>query len=358
MDGAALQKRYQDGRRDFSWADLQGADLTAAQLPAINLYRANLAGSNLTGADLTGANLFKANLAGANLTDAQLSGANLRKADLREAQFDPAQLQSADLRGAILAAEFADLLLEPDSSEPNPSEAEPSLSKTANLEENSALRSPALEPPATSAHAAPARWIPPNRIDQRELGISLATFGFGFGCYGFILGNVQSPWWLGLLVWLPVWLGLWSEDFVWYVPVISAVGVVLGVGVAVGALIFIALATVALLATFGLYSSSAGWGVGKTLGTAFWFSSIVFVSMHMSLWLFDGSQAYSGGGVVLNLAMFQVALLLMVGVAGVGRGAIAYIQLDYGRYPQRLQRIYIGSSSALGLALGQLFHGL
>lgn len=350
MDETSLQKRYQDGRRDFSWADLQGVNLTAAQLPAINLYRANLAGANLAGADLTGANLFKANLAGANLTNVQLSGANLRKADLREAQFDPAQLQQADLRGAILAEEFANLLLEP-----KPSEVEPSLSKPAALEDQAVPRLAEPESSAeTDAIAPAAPWVPPNRIDQRELGISLATLGFGFGCYGFVLGNVQSLWWLGWLVWLPVWLGLWQEDLVWYVPVMSAVGVVLGVGVSLGALIFIALATVALLAVFGLYSSSAGWGAGKTLGTALWFSSIVFVAMHISLWLFDGSQAYSGGGIVLNLAMFQVALLLIVGVVGVGRGAIAYIQLDYGRYPQRLRRIYISGSSALGLVLGQL----
>ncbi len=119
------------------WVESEGkegkrADLFAANLPGINLFRANLQGAdldlaNLQGAALGGANLqnadlHQANLQGANLSSANLQGAflsranfqgaaldfaNLQKAALSEANFqgadlDLANLQEADLRGAYL----------------------------------------------------------------------------------------------------------------------------------------------------------------------------------------------------------------------------------------------------------------
>ncbi len=73
MDSKKLIERYKLGERDFSDANLHGANLRGA-----DLRYANLRGANLRGANLSGANLYEANLSGANLYDANLSGANLR----------------------------------------------------------------------------------------------------------------------------------------------------------------------------------------------------------------------------------------------------------------------------------------
>ncbi len=64
MTRDGLIARYRSGERDFSDADLSGADLRGA-----NLSGAYLRGANLRGADLRGANLRGADRRGANLRD-------------------------------------------------------------------------------------------------------------------------------------------------------------------------------------------------------------------------------------------------------------------------------------------------
>jgi uncharacterized protein YjbI with pentapeptide repeats len=117
-----LLKRYQQGKRNFSGADLQDAqlqnvslrhsDLLGANLRGANLYHADLRGVNLSGADLWRANLRQANLQGAivhgadlrntTMREANLRGAILRDADLRDALLWRANLHEADLQGADL----------------------------------------------------------------------------------------------------------------------------------------------------------------------------------------------------------------------------------------------------------------
>lgn len=57
--------------------DLQGADLSGA-----NLIGANLSEANLIGANLSGAIFIKANLSGADLSEADFSGAKLIESTL------------------------------------------------------------------------------------------------------------------------------------------------------------------------------------------------------------------------------------------------------------------------------------
>ena len=113
MDSSELLKRYADGKRDFTWVDLQGASLAGATLVKIGLSRGKLNQAVLSGADLTQAHLLKAefaeaNLQGANLTQAtltkaNLTGTNLQKANLGDANLSRANLAGANLTGANLA---------------------------------------------------------------------------------------------------------------------------------------------------------------------------------------------------------------------------------------------------------------
>ena len=100
LSAAQLLAAYARGERDFSLADLRGANLYGANLYGANLYGANLHGANLYGADLHGANLHGANLHRADLYGANLRGADLYGADLRGADLYGANLYGADLYGA------------------------------------------------------------------------------------------------------------------------------------------------------------------------------------------------------------------------------------------------------------------
>jgi uncharacterized protein YjbI with pentapeptide repeats len=87
---------------DLSYADLEGVDLSYANLEGANIKRAyfrdaDLKDSNLKGADLEGAYLRDANLEGAYLRDADLKEANLRGANLQGAYLSYADLEGADL---------------------------------------------------------------------------------------------------------------------------------------------------------------------------------------------------------------------------------------------------------------------
>ena len=88
---------------DLSWANLNGADLSRANLSRADLNGADLSWANLNGANLNGADLSRANLNGANLNGANLNGADLNGANLNGADLSRANLNGANLNGADLS---------------------------------------------------------------------------------------------------------------------------------------------------------------------------------------------------------------------------------------------------------------
>lgn len=349
MDGPTLLRRYAQGKRDFSWADLAGVNLAQAQLSGIDLSRANLSGATLVGANLSEANLTKAKLAGANLSGATLTGATLRRADLTSAQLNLAQLQQVDHYGAVLPPALVALLPSDDAMEP-----EESLVQSTNL-------TPA--PAGLEQSSTPNRQVIDRQtakqpaLERRELWISLALLVLGYLCYGVVLKLQQVPWPGWLLVSLPLSLGLWQEELVWFVPLMGLVGVVVALGVSVGVLIFAVPVALGIGVALAMGGSILGWGWGQTLKSTAWFSGLAFVVMHSSIWLFDGSNAYGGGGIVVNLSGLHMAGLLGLGLLAVGRGTLAYGQLIDQGYPTRHQGMLIGGSGVVGLLLGWLVGG-
>jgi uncharacterized protein YjbI with pentapeptide repeats len=84
-------------------AQLEGIDLSRANLSNCFLEYANLENADLTGAYLEAANLASARLINARLDRAVLKDANLRRADLSHASLREASLMYAQLNGANLA---------------------------------------------------------------------------------------------------------------------------------------------------------------------------------------------------------------------------------------------------------------
>ena len=87
---------------DLREADLSGADLSRAYLPAAHLMEADLSGAYLYDANLSGADLREADLRGVDLNVADLSDGNLREVSLYGCNLNRADLQRANLSGAIL----------------------------------------------------------------------------------------------------------------------------------------------------------------------------------------------------------------------------------------------------------------
>lgn len=86
----------------LSLANLAGAYLRGGDLTAADLSQANLSNADLTEANLTRTNLEKANLCGALLSGANFTGACLKEANLSQADLSGVNLTGADLRGACL----------------------------------------------------------------------------------------------------------------------------------------------------------------------------------------------------------------------------------------------------------------
>ena len=107
LQGACLREANLQGA-NLSWANLQGAYLRNANLQGADLVWANLQGANLREANLQGADLQCANLqdaelaGGANLQGAKLSRANLQNADLRGAKLQSATFMMALVDGGTL----------------------------------------------------------------------------------------------------------------------------------------------------------------------------------------------------------------------------------------------------------------
>ena len=87
---------------NLSYANLEGVNLEGANLSYANLEDVNLEGVNLRGVNLEDTNLSYAHLGGANLEDTNLRGANLGGANLGGTNLEGVNLEDANLRGANL----------------------------------------------------------------------------------------------------------------------------------------------------------------------------------------------------------------------------------------------------------------
>lgn len=96
----------------FSFADLQGANLSRTNLRSAQFGCADLSEAILAGAILTGANLSAADLTGANLSGANLSGADLSNTNLNRALLMGADLSRADfLQTSLKGTDFSSCLI-------------------------------------------------------------------------------------------------------------------------------------------------------------------------------------------------------------------------------------------------------
>jgi uncharacterized protein YjbI with pentapeptide repeats len=89
--------------REKRIVDLQGAELSGAAFPGLNLKKVDLSGAIMERCDLRKANLLEANLSGVTLNHSKLDHAILQNADLRDATLNHSKLDHAILEEAELS---------------------------------------------------------------------------------------------------------------------------------------------------------------------------------------------------------------------------------------------------------------
>lgn len=363
MDAEQLLKRYADGRRDFSWADLRGVDLTGARLPGINLYRADLTGAILKAADLEGASFLKANLTRTNLTDANLTRANLGRADLTGTMLTAAVLDGVRFSDVIMPQGMPTLppsarqAIQPFSSnekqhgtirEPHQKLHRDRTMKSGS--ENEQFGSRRIPPTGTRTPPLASSFYPSQSPTLAKLPVpSLALLWSGYCCFGSILGIYEVPELLWLMVWVTALAWMLGESMVWFTPVLAAIAVMLGSGLSLWALIIAGSVSLGL----GLGLLLLGWSVTTALKDSLWIGGLIVILLNLSLWLVRGE----GNRVVLS-GYFPLAFLLLMGMGLSGIGAIAWLQMQSHGFRRKHIAWTFGVCAALGLVCGGVVSSL
>ena len=102
LDRDELVRRFEQGQRDFTGADLSAADLQNLTLGGIILRNANLRKAKLFGTSFKGADLTESDLSGTYLAKAELSGAKARRTNFHGCRMDGVSWDDVDLQSARL----------------------------------------------------------------------------------------------------------------------------------------------------------------------------------------------------------------------------------------------------------------
>jgi Pentapeptide repeats (8 copies) len=382
MDGEQLLKLYAASRRDFSWADLQGAVLNRANLSGANLYRAKLSGAKLEGADLSqaslrGASLSDACLAGANLIGvnfikadlseaqlgqadlikADLTGAKLIKADLREANLSQANFYRADLSGAVLlgahieTADFTEANLTGATMPDGSSYEEWHILHSSNVElnteefvKNTETTDEISQKKIAVVRKARVRKTFANRELLQNLPLpSLAILLMGYLFFGLLLTLREALW----PFWLLCWVGSigWSvhESFTWLVPVSGALVVFVAIilsAPSIGSFFLVLLMGMVILSLFfGLWVS--GFSFRASLKDSPWVGGLVAGFFVFSVWFFWGGPE-----------TWSLAFNFLLAITGAALGSVSWLQMDIEGYSKEQNLLIFGSVTGMGLFLG------
>ncbi|MBD2579988.1 pentapeptide repeat-containing protein [Oscillatoria sp. FACHB-1406] len=332
MDRQELLKQYVARKRNFTWADLQGADLSDLELPEINLSRANLSDAIALGINLNSANLIKADLSGANLQGANLAGARCYKVNFSGANLDRANFLGADLTGANLEAALLQDTIMPDGTTyeewlARQQEPEPETEALAGVEE------PPLPPLLAAEEISTVQPKPLARLPK----IPLCSLGLGYILWGALLafGNGSAPLifiaWAGSLIWTL------DESLIWFVPITAALTVVASFNLSVLTLLIAGITLVIMFA--GMIGS--GFELKKTLIDSCFLSALSAIFTAMLQWcLFD--------------SYFILTFILIFAIAAAGFGSLSALHLRAERFsPRQTWQIFAGITG-LGLTSGWL----
>ena len=304
MHPQMLLQRYENGKRDFSWSDLQGVDLSHQNLSEINLYRANLAGANLQGTNLSKANLFKASLVQANLNGADLTAANLCKVDLLGAVMEDVCLEETKLRGAKLPdgsvyesplldaegedAEFEDAKYENAKykDELMPAENAPEALLLEEVPVVGEAEAELLRSQIEACELAAVAQL--EKIPVFDTNDPLWCRGMtgviaGFLCFGASLQVSAVPFPVWLVVWASIFIAEGKPESVWVVPVTAAAIATLFADLSLINIVLTGLLIVLNIGGLFFYGSILGQRFKKTVQDGLFLCALCFVVLNLRL---------------------------------------------------------------------------
>ncbi|MEM9213022.1 MAG: pentapeptide repeat-containing protein [Cyanobacteria bacterium P01_F01_bin.150] len=346
MNVAEFLDLYKTGKRNFKWIDLRHADLRGAELVGADFSRANLSHAQFEQANLFTANLYKANLSHANFTGANLKKANVRGAQLEgivweQAQLDGAQFSPSDIEHLPEAVRPDELRIPVVESTATPLSTPVPDNPEATLPRSQIPASVTLSRPQTLATPAYTRltlqhWT---KLPRPPLALLI----LGYVCLGILLGLYQTGVGAGLLVWSSALIVAWDEALVWFLPVCGAIATLVSIGLSLWALLFAGLVLLTLIVSLKFL----GWSWRKALSDSLWVAGIATLFISSANWLFAGY-----GRTVIVSGRFPMAILLFLGIGGLGLGAIGWVEMKTLGYTQRARSQVFAISAAVGLLIG------
>jgi hypothetical protein len=362
MDVNELLKRYAQGKRDFSWADLTKADLVGAKLIGINLSRSHLTGACLAKADLSQANLIKANLSGANLRDANLTGSNFYKADLSGAQLDGVDLTGADLSGVDLDKINLSGAIMPDGiryeqwlllqhseetqlmNESSVSTDEQLLAKPQ-MSANEAIVLPEMVESTLDRHSK--RKLTARELFNKETLYPFVPLLLGYFLFGQLLTIDDAP----LIAWIVAWVGslIWliDESLTWFVPLTGAIAVMGSVSMSIVSIVVAGTITLMLIGGMMVLD----FGIRKAIKDGLWLGGLAAAFVLMANWFFDGSNAFNGGGIMLRDTFYR-PLILLFAIVAVAIGSMSWKTMEFVGFTKTQTIQTFASVTGFGLFCG------
>jgi len=355
MDTHELLKRYAAGRRDFTWVDLTEANLTAAKLTAINLSRSNLTRAILIKADLSLANLVKTNLSGANLQQANLTDAALYKTNLSGANLEDANITGTDLSTANLSEAimpdgilYEKWILSHSVERIIISENQQLIAKPQPIV-NKSLVAVSMHPEiktASKTRAVQGKSTIQEFFNKLPLP-TIFILWLGYFCFGDLLTIHHAP----VLAWVLAWAGslIWliDESWTWFVPVPALLAVMASASLSIVSIVIAGVVTITMI----LGMIFLDFGVRKAIKDGIWLGALAGAAMLIAQWLFDGRNAYSGGGVVLR-ETFPMALTFLLAIVTATFGSMSWMAMDYIGFSKQQTIISFASFTGLGLFCG------
>ena len=351
---------YQQGKRDFLWADLRGVSLRGYSLAGTNFNRAKLQGADLSGADLSGCSFLKADLSNANLAETNLTGACFRKANLMGAILAVDQLPDSALQGATLPdGNVAPILVvsppQVEAREPVldvegiPSMADDTVSQLQAAPERWAK---SIDVQAEIAKRPPPPPLPRPRTRTEVIAavpwIPMGLFIGGYTIDGLVLYLSAA----GGAAWIvsAIATQLWAlhSGLTWFIPVVVALAALLGGPMsAVPLLVLPATTFVMMLGGFLV----VGWHWRTALHGAIWLAGVTAVLFCMTPWLIAPTGAFTA--VIAPTAL--LAGFLIVAIACISIGLTGIEAMSMARIYPRHQQWVTGLGGAAGLVTGALF---
>ncbi len=177
---------------------------------------------------------------------------------------------------------------------------------------------------------------------------SLILLGFGYACFGWLLGLHRG----GELMWAIAWIssmsGAIDDSLILTAPVMAAIAVILSIGLSSWALVFAVSITIGVL----LALSFVGWSLRAALRDSLWLGGIVIIFLTLAMWL--GVRQPQGYGALIAFGQYLFALALVLGLAGSSLGGIAWLQMRDHHLSCQHIRWVCGLTTAMGLIAGGL----